>query len=267
MDKFNYLRTSLRDDALLHINPIQVSATNYSLAWSTLESKYENHKLIAQEHMKALFATSAMRAESYEALNALLSTFKINLQQLEKLGQKTSNWSTLLAFMLSQKLDAETYRLWETHHASKTVPTYEAMVEFLENHCSILQSTASRSADDHHRNIRAPIIHSTVTSEESCPICHNGRHNAEQCIRFSRMRIIDRKFLVRRLGLCLNCLNSGHFTADCSQGTCSKCGQYHHDLLHPYSPNQNNPSNMQNFAQDPRRPQRADSQSRREPYT
>ncbi|XP_055603998.1 uncharacterized protein LOC129752238 [Uranotaenia lowii] len=265
MDKFNYLRTSLRDDALLHINQIQVSATNYSLAWSTLESKFENHKLIAQENMKALFATPAMGAECYEALNALLSAFKINLQQLEKLGQRTSDWSTLLAFMLSQKLDAETYRLWETHHASKNVPTYEAMFEFLENHCAILQSTASRSGEN--QNTRATISHSTATSEGFCPICHNGRHNAEQCIRFSRMRIIDRKFLVRRLGLCLNCLNSGHFTADCSQGTCSKCGQYHHDLLHPYSPNQNNPFYVQNFAQDPRRPQRADSQSRREPYT
>ncbi|XP_055589230.1 uncharacterized protein LOC129741514 [Uranotaenia lowii] len=267
MDKFNYLRTSLRDDALLHINQIQVSAMNYGLAWSTLESKYENHKLIAQEHLKALLATSAMRTESYEALNVLLSTFKINLQQLEKLGQKTSNWSTLLAFMLSQKLDAETYRLWETHHASKTVPTYEAMVEFLENHCSILQSTASRSGDDHHRNTRAPISHSTATFESFCPICNNGRHKAEQCNRLIRMRVIDRKVLVRRMGLCLNCLDSGHFVADCMQESCLKCGQYHHVLLHPYSPNQSSQQNMQNVSQDPRRPQRADSQTRRQPYT
>ncbi|XP_055604895.1 uncharacterized protein LOC129753119 [Uranotaenia lowii] len=265
MDKFNYLRTSLRDDALLQINRIQVTAMNYSLAWSTLEAKYENHKLIAQEHLKALFAAPVMQEECFEGLNALLSTFKINLQQLEKLGQKTNNWSTLLAFMLSQKLDAKTYRLWETHHASKNVPSYEVMVEFLENHCSILQSTASRSGNELHR--RATISHSIATLERFCPICHYGQHNTEQCSRFSRMRVIDRKVLVRRLGLCFNCLTSGHFVADCSQRSCLRCGQHHHVLLHPYTPNQNSQFNVQNFSEDSRRPQRADSRTRRQPYT
>ncbi|XP_055603976.1 uncharacterized protein LOC129752213 [Uranotaenia lowii] len=267
VDKFNYLRTSLRDDALLQINQIQVSATNYGLAWTTLESKYENHKLIAQEHMGALFAAPSMRSESFEGLNALLTTFKINLQQLEKLGQDTRRWSALLAFMLSQKLDTDTFRLWETHHASKNVPSYEAMVEFLENQCSILQSTASRSASENHRNVRAPTSHSTVTMQCFCSICENGSHTPEQCSRFSKMRVIDRRVLIRRLGLCFNCLDSGHFVAECSRSFCPKCGQRHHFLLHPYSPNRNSQSTMQSFLQTPERPQRANSQPRRQPET
>ncbi|XP_055604469.1 uncharacterized protein LOC129752723 [Uranotaenia lowii] len=266
MDKFNYLRTSLRDDALLQINQIHVSAINYGLAWSILESKYENHKLIAQEHMKALFAAPAMRMESFEGLNVLLTTFKTNLQQLEKLGQKTSDWSALLAFMLSQKLDAGTYRLWETHHASKNVPSYEAMVEFLENQCSILQSTANRSGNDYQRNFRAPISHSTVTVERFCLVCGNGSHKVEHCSRFSRMRVIDRKVLIRRLGLCFNCLDSEHLVADCSVNSCPKCGLRHHHLLHPYSPDHRNPSDNRNFSQAPRRPKRANSESRSESY-
>ncbi|XP_055613094.1 uncharacterized protein LOC129759626 [Uranotaenia lowii] len=267
MDKFNYLRASLRDDALLQINQIQVSAINYGLAWSILESKYENHKLIAQEHMSTLFAAPAMRTESFEGLNTLLTTFQTNLQQLEKLNQKPSNWSPLLAFMLSQKLDTETYRLWETHHASKNVPSYEAMVAFLENQCSILQSTASRNGNDNQRNLRVSISHSTVTVQSFCPICKRGPHKAEQCSSFSRMRVIDRKVLVRRLGLCFNCLDSGHFVAECSRSSCLKCGQRHHFLLHPYSPNQSSHSNTQNFFQASQRPQRANSQSRNEPYS
>ncbi|XP_055584839.1 uncharacterized protein LOC129737704 [Uranotaenia lowii] len=266
MDKFNYLRTSLKEDALLQINQIQVSAINYSLAWSILEAKYENHKLIAQEHLQALFAAPVMRTESFESLNALLSTFKINLQQLEKLGQHTNSWSTLLAFMLSQKLDSTTHRLWETHHASKNVPSYEAMVAFLENQCSILQSTACRSVNDEIMNSRALISHSTTASEGFCPICINEPHLIEQCSRFYRMRVIDRKDLVRRLKLCLNCLDSGHFVAECSCSSCSKCGQRHHYMLHPYSPNQNSQWNMNTYPQAPRRPQRANSQSRSEHY-
>ncbi|XP_055589481.1 uncharacterized protein LOC129741726 [Uranotaenia lowii] len=267
MDKFNYLRTSLRDDALLQINQIQVSALNYGLAWNILQNKYENHKLIAQEHMRALFAAPVMRTENFEGLNALLTTFKTNLQQLEKLGQKTSNWSTLLAFMLSQKLDTDTYRLWETHHASKKVPSYEAMVEFLENQCFILQSTASRSGNDNRWNYRAPISHSTIAVERSCPVCRNGPHKTEDCSRFNRMRVIDRKSLVRQLGLCFNCLDSGHFVADCLCDSCPKCEQRHHFLLHPYSPSQSSRQYVQSYSQSPRRPQRADSQTRRQPDT
>ncbi|XP_055591537.1 uncharacterized protein LOC129743524 [Uranotaenia lowii] len=267
MDKFNYLRTSLRDDALLQINQIQVSAINYNLAWSVLESKYENHKLIAQEHMKALLAAPAMQIESFEGLNALLTTFKTNLQQLEKLGQRTSDWSTLLAFMLSQKLDTKTYRLWETHHASKDVPSFEAMVEFLENLCSILQSTASRNIFENQWNSRVPISHSMMSVSSLCPICRKGPHMAEYCSSFSKMRVIDRRVLVRRLGLCFNCLESDHFVGDCSRSSCSKCGQRHHYHLHPYSPYQNSRSNIPSFSQTPRRPQRANSQTRSELYT
>ncbi|XP_055591463.1 uncharacterized protein LOC129743452 [Uranotaenia lowii] len=267
MDKFNYLRTSLKDDALLQINQIQVSAINYGLAWSTLESKYENHKLIAQEHMRALFAAPVMRTESFEGLNSLLTTFKTNLQQLEKLGQKTNSWNTLLAFMLSQKLDAKTYRMWETHHASKTVPSYEAMVVFLETQCTILQSTVSRSENHDQLNLIAPISHSTIASERLCIICRNGRHRAEQCQTFSRMRVIDRKDLVRSMGLCFNCLNSEHFVADCGQHSCEKCGQRHHYLLHPYYSPHLSRSNVQNFYQASRRPQRANSRSYSEPDT
>ncbi|XP_055603962.1 uncharacterized protein LOC129752198 [Uranotaenia lowii] len=267
MDKFNYLRTSLRDDALIQINQISVSSINYGLAWSILESKYENHKLIAQEHLKALFTAPAMRTESFEGLNALLTTFRTNLQQLEKLGQNTSNWSTLLAFMLSQKLDIDTYRMWETHHASKNVPSYDAMVQFLENQCSILQSTANRGGNEDHRNPKAPICNSAIAVERTCPVCRNGPHITEECSRFSRMRVIDRKVLVRRLGLCFNCLGSGHFVADCSHNFCLKCGQRHHFLLHPYSPNQSSQLYTQSYSQSPRRPQRANSESERETYT
>ncbi|XP_062541003.1 uncharacterized protein LOC134209034 [Armigeres subalbatus] len=131
IDKFNYLRASLKDEALLQVNQIQVTSSNYTIAWGVLESKFENHKLIAQEHLKALFAVAPMKAESFQALNHILMTFKINLQQLEKLGEDTEQWSTLLAFMLSQKLDDDTLRQWETHHSSKNIPSYKARTTVL----------------------------------------------------------------------------------------------------------------------------------------
>ncbi|XP_062556775.1 uncharacterized protein LOC134221602 [Armigeres subalbatus] len=234
IDKFNYLRTSLKDDALLHVNQIQVTAANYGLAWATLESKYENHKLIAQEHMRAIFSAAPMKMESFQGLNHLLTTFLINLQQLEKLGENTGIWGTLLAFMLSQKLDDDTIRHWETCHSSKDIPSYKPMVEFLEKHCAILQSTSARRSSDFKKPLKSQVVHAAVSSNGGCQVCNGGAHSIEQCRRFGKMKVIDRKVIVRKFGLCLQCLRSGHFVADCSRPTCGKCGGSHHYMLHPY---------------------------------
>ncbi|XP_062537651.1 uncharacterized protein LOC134205970 [Armigeres subalbatus] len=234
IDKFNYLRTSLKDEAQLQINQIQVSSANYALAWTTLEAKYENHKLIAQEHLRAIFAVAPMKVEDYQGLNHLLTTFRVNLQQLEKLGDITDNWGTLLAFMLSQKLDDDTMRHWETHHSSKDIPSYKPMVEFLEKHCAILQSTSARRSIEFKRPVKSQVVHAAVSSDAICQVCNGGSHSIEQCRRFGKMKVIDRKMIVRKLGLCLQCLRSGHFVMDCSRSACGKCGGNHHYMLHPY---------------------------------
>ncbi|XP_062541893.1 uncharacterized protein LOC134209887 [Armigeres subalbatus] len=261
IDKFNYLRASLKDEALLQVNQIQVTSSNYTIAWGVLESKFENHKLIAQEHLKALFAVAPMKTESFQALNHILMTFKINLQQLEKLGEDTEQWSTLLAFMLSQKLDDDTLRQWETHHSCKNIPSYKAMVEFLENHCAILQSTSSRKSSEFKKSYKTPVVHAAV-STGSCIVCNVGSHSVEQCTRFGKMKVVDRKMLARKLGLCLNCLHSGHFVAECSRSTCRKCGQRHHTLLHPYvnDAGQGQNVNQSSSQKNNRGPQAANSQ-------
>ncbi|XP_062558087.1 uncharacterized protein LOC134222963 [Armigeres subalbatus] len=239
IDKFNYLRASLKDEALLQVNQIQVTSSNYTIAWGVLESKFENHKLIAQEHLKALFAVAPMKTESFRALNHILMTFKINLQQLEKLGEDTEQWSTL----------------------SKNIPSYKAMVEFLENHCAILQSTSSRKSSEFKKSYKTPIVHAAV-STGSCIVCNGGSHSVEQCTSFGKMKVVDRKMLARKLGLCLNCLHSGHFVAECSRSTCRKCGQRHHTLLHPYVnvAGQGQNVNQSSSQKNNRGPQAANSQ-------
>ncbi|XP_062556602.1 uncharacterized protein LOC134221427 [Armigeres subalbatus] len=198
-----------------------------------------------------------MKSESFDALNTILMTFKVNLQQLEKLGENTENWSTILAFMLSQKLDTATLRQWETHHSSKNIPQYDAMTDFPGKHCAILHSTSARSLSDQRRSFKSSAVHTLVSASCNCPVCNGGPHSIEQCRRFDKMRVIDRKLLIRRLGLCLNCLCSGHFVADCSRRTCAKCGQRHHHLLHPYYPSASSTQNQTSSI--PNRPQVANS--------
>ncbi|XP_058840265.1 uncharacterized protein LOC131695765 [Topomyia yanbarensis] len=184
MDRFTYLRSSLSGDALQEISSVGLSAVNYNVAWEMLANRYENKKLIVKAHLDALFATEGLKRESYEKLNSLISELEKNLQMLDKIGQNTSEWSTILAYMLCSKLDSATLRQWETHHNSKDVPTYTAMLGFLRNHCDVLQSVApAKSNFVDHRSSKPAVCHTVpkppIQDEQSRPP-KAKQHNSNQ---------------------------------------------------------------------------------------
>ncbi|XP_055604172.1 uncharacterized protein LOC129752412 [Uranotaenia lowii] len=143
-DKFCYLRSAVTGEALQAIASVDITAANYDIAWSTLEKRYENRKLLVKSYLESLFSIEPMRKESYDSLNKLLSEFERNLQMLQKVGENPDQWSTLLVHMLCSRLDQSTLRQWETHHSSKEVPLYDDVMSFLRNHCSVLESIAHR---------------------------------------------------------------------------------------------------------------------------
>ncbi|XP_062716571.1 uncharacterized protein LOC134291992 [Aedes albopictus] len=89
--KFTYLRTSLFGEALQEISSIEMTASNYRIAWTTLKNRYENKKLILKTQLDAIFAVKPVRKECFEALNHVVSTFDKNLQMIGKLGIDTKN--------------------------------------------------------------------------------------------------------------------------------------------------------------------------------
>ncbi|XP_062534862.1 uncharacterized protein LOC134204054 [Armigeres subalbatus] len=168
IDKFNYLRASLRDEALLQINQVQVSAATYNIAWNILEAKYENHKLIAHEHLKALFSVPVMKSESFDALNTVLMTFKVNLQQLEKLGENTENWNSsihVVAEAISNSL-----RQWEIHHSSKNIPHTQNQTSSIPNRPQVANSNAqsqSRQQSVQHSQSHISRMNNTQISPQT----------------------------------------------------------------------------------------------------
>ncbi|XP_055634131.1 uncharacterized protein LOC129774420 [Toxorhynchites rutilus septentrionalis] len=149
MDKFTYLRSSLIGEALKAIDSVELSAVNYEVAWTLLQNRYENRKLIVKAYLDALLAVQSMKKESYDSLNRLISDFEMNLMMLDKVGEPTANWSTLLVHMMCTRLDGTTLRHWESHHNSKDVPSYDKLIQFLRNHCSVLQSVAGNKPKHH----------------------------------------------------------------------------------------------------------------------
>ncbi|XP_058827429.1 uncharacterized protein LOC131687365 [Topomyia yanbarensis] len=233
MDKFTYLRSSLSGDALQEISSVGLSAANYIVAWEILENRYENKKLIVKAHLDALFAIEGLKRESYDKLNQLISDFEKNLQMLDKIGQNTSEWTTILAYMVCSKLDSITLRQRETHHNAKEVPTYAALLSFLRNHCDVLQSVApAKSQTIDHRSSKSTVCHTVVKTSNRCTLCSESWHPPSQCAMFQRMKVSERIEAVAKHRLCRNCLRPGHYSSSCERGVCRHCQQKHHSMLH-----------------------------------
>ncbi|KAL9975992.1 hypothetical protein ACROYT_G013221 [Oculina patagonica] len=58
-------------------------------------------------------------------------------------------------------------------------------------------------------------------------------HYLEDCGKFKKLTLRQRKIFVRGRGLCLNCLRKGHLVTQCVfKSKCNLCSQKHHVLLH-----------------------------------
>ncbi|XP_055588800.1 uncharacterized protein LOC129741119 [Uranotaenia lowii] len=237
-DKFCYLRSAVTGEALQAIASVDITAANYDIAWSTLEKRYENRKLLVKSYLDSLFSIEPMRKESYDSLNMLLSEFERNLQMLQKVGENPGQWSTLLVHMLCSRLDQSTLRQWETHHCSKEVPLYDDLMCFLRNHCSMLESIAHRRPErpeSSEQRFKFGVSNPAVPSQIMCPFCGDMFHIAFRCTKFLKQTVGERSESVKRARLCYNCLSSGHLARDCVKGYCHHCGMRHHSLLHPIS--------------------------------
>ncbi|XP_053691586.1 uncharacterized protein LOC128740101 [Sabethes cyaneus] len=234
IDKFTYLRSSLVGEALQEIGTIEISAANYKIAWDLLQKRFENKKLIVEAHLDALFAVEPMKREGHDALNHLISEYDRNLQMLEKVGEDVSSWSTILVHMVCCRLDLTTLRNWESNHSSKEVPTYKELIEFLRNHCGVLQSIVPATAQLEARRPRNTVSHVQTSTQSSgrCPFCGDTMHSAYRCQRFLKMKVAERYDKVKRCGLCLNCFSSSHLVRFYTKGFCHHCKQKHHTLLH-----------------------------------
>ncbi|XP_062542151.1 uncharacterized protein LOC134210143 [Armigeres subalbatus] len=228
IDKFTYLRSCLSGEALQEIESIEMTAVNYTIACQALESR----------------------------------EFDEHLQMLDKLGEETAKWSTILAYMLASKLDTTTLRLWETEHRSRDVPTYNAMLKFLKNHCIVLQSVGVKGFQSDQKKTTKPAGSYTgiqLQAQSVCPFCGGNQHSPFMCGKFKTLKVEERRNAVMMNRLCFNCLGRGHVSKSCSRSSCRVCGERHHSMLHLSTAQsfsrQSVPQPVKRFQRPPQNPQ------------
>ena len=68
-------------------------------------------------------------------------------------------------------------------------------------------------------------------ASKSCRKCL-GSHSIQECKDFRQLSVPKRNELTRLLGLCVCCLQEGHWAKNCRASKCGKCNGSHHTLLH-----------------------------------
>ncbi|XP_063901218.1 uncharacterized protein LOC135120827 [Zophobas morio] len=243
IQKFHYLKGTLKGDAKQTIEHLTPTAENYESAWSLLEARYENNRLIAQHHVRALFALPAISNKDSKSLRSLIQALNSNLKALENLGRPTSQWDDLLIYIITSKFDHNTIIAWETT-LSNIIPSMQDMSDFLNQRCQMWESlevnATSRSNSNFHNKItKNPYINNRVISHVAntsapfgkCLYCKE-MHNIYNCPNFLNLSIEQRINEIKKRKLCLNCLKGGHKLMSCNSSNCKKCNKRHNSLLH-----------------------------------
>ncbi|XP_063366895.1 uncharacterized protein LOC134655371 [Cydia amplana] len=248
INKFHYLRASLEGSAALVINSIQFSGSNYEVAWTLLCERYDNKRVLLQNHVSALFNIEPITKESSVHLKRLIDHVNKNLRCLESLGEPVKHWDTLLIHMISNKLDATTFREWEEHKGSfdKNVPiSFDIFINFMRNRADLIEtlelssaSSAGQSSQPAKIASKHRVLLSTqptepcVTSQSQiCPKC-NGEHSLNNCSQFLALSNIERLNLLPNYKVCFNCFRRDHYANHCKKAGCGICKRKHNALVH-----------------------------------
>lgn len=259
MEKFHYLKASLSGDAAKVISSLELSATNYSIAWQLICERYSNKKLLIHNHIRAIFCVQSVTRESSKQIRHLIDTVNSHIRALKALEQPTEQWDAILIYLICTKLDITTARKWESKKGKDEMPRFDELLEFLKERADLFEkievNEIKNPKQQNAKDVRSPFkqnsnnnatrIHKTlVASSKSVCIWCKGAHRIYYCQDFQKMPVKSRIEQVHKLQLCINCLNVGHHVETCRFGPCKNCNIKHHTLLHLDENKQLNSQNL-----------------------
>ncbi|XP_041972778.1 uncharacterized protein LOC121728634 isoform X1 [Aricia agestis] len=254
INKFHYLRASLQGNAALLIKNIDFKKDNYKIAWDLLCERYNNNRLLVNNHLQALFDVEPIRGESSASIRNVVDVTNKNIRALTNLKQPTKYWDALVIFILVKKLDLTTSRDWEEYRNNSISgdPTLTQFCSFLNRKADWLESVESNNTLNSSNNKIIVALNNSHLSNNSntsklnkfnsnikkqnkinnkCPLCSQV-HTLYKCESFRALAIENRIQKAKDFDLCLNCLRPGHSSKQCKFSHCRYCKLKHNTLLH-----------------------------------
>lgn len=236
IQKLQYLRASLTGDAKNIISALEILAANYNTAWNLLKNRYDNRRVIAQNHIKAIMELPSMTRENACELRQIIDGASRHISALEALKRPTSQWDDLLIYILSNKLDPVSMREWQNSLTTTELPTYKQFSGFIAHRSQTLEATvklsASMSMKSNSRTRPRSQAACVAAVKFKCTHC-SEEHSIYYCPKFLALTVSQRIAAIRKAKICSNCLRSADHSANkCASGNCKTCKRKHNTLLH-----------------------------------
>lgn len=129
------MRASLTDDASKVISALEISDANYEVAWNLLKERYDNKRVIIQNHVDAIIDLPSMTKENIVELQQLVDGATRHIHALQALKRPVAHWDDILIRILSRKLDTLTLREWRLSLTSSEMPTLKQFIDFIAHRC------------------------------------------------------------------------------------------------------------------------------------
>lgn len=251
VEKFQYLKSCLTDEASRLIQSLEVTSKNYNTALDLIVSRFNNSRLIFQSHMQQICDLTNLSSSNTYLLRNFIDTINVNLRAMQSLATSEQIGEAILLHVIISKLDSATRTKWEEEVAINwncrsssplNIPTWADLAAFLERRCQTFNMLeTNKAANQWSTPMKKPSPKTSnkytlvvANSYNRCLLCDSTPHHSPfSCERFMNMNPLHRYFLVKRLSLCLNCLGKNHTSSNCpSNRRCQQCNVSHHTLLH-----------------------------------
>ena len=240
IDKFNYLRAELENEALKSIEGLELTNANYEVAINLLKERFGNEQLIIDSHYMQLMDMPAA-INKVSSLRATYDNIEKHLRSLNALGEDT-NQRQIISMIRSKLPKVFLARLeerkdggenWTTQLLRNYLKAYITAQETAENQFMMHQSEQG-TVKGYQRSAFNPKPFGTTETllsnetlnhrKRNCLYCQ-GSHWSDECRKVKSPAA--RKDILK--GKCYICLKSGHLMKNCTnEKQCYHCKEKHH---------------------------------------
>ena len=243
-EKFSFLIGYLEGSALKLAETVPFHPDNYTILYNLLRKEYWNKRALATNYLNAIFKLTPIKDPSAKTLKDLVETIQANVASLEGLNIPDLAQFILLHWSLSL-VDRRTRREFELKFLGTEFPTFDKLVKFLRDTCTVNQlavcdQSFPSSSNKIHTNTEKRRSFVTTQDESKkisspsqfCP-CGQTGHKFAHCPVFLQADLETKQNYVKTFQRCWSCLGR-HAIANClSTNKCKHCqSSKHHSVLH-----------------------------------
>lgn len=254
VQKLHYLKAHLTGEAEQLLRHMPITSESYSKCWTQLEGRYANKQYLSNCILKRFVSQKPLLTESATDIKNLLDCTTETLGALSSLGIDVGSWDVIIIYIVSQKLDHDSRKLWECKVSeslslAEQLPTIEQFKDFLSTRYHSLEFLEPRPSYNNKprytsgnsnykgtvsqvRGTQVQRVNNLHITNVSCTYC-KGEHRIIHCEDFIGLEVDVKRNFVQTNGLCFNCLGINHSVRYCKNTrNCQICHRRHHSLLH-----------------------------------